>query len=157
MVPTINEAVGVAPQQEVQGRSFYPLLQNEPYEARDFVFAEFLEDNKAMVATNRWKYVFATGKRDLGQGFATGYGPSGIVHRLYNLADDPGETTNAAAQHPVVVDSLQQLMMQRFKDTHPYADELPPGLTTDGQLVWFCEPRDVGAEYGGAPLRIFYR
>ena len=157
VVATINEALGVAPQPAVQGRSFYSLLRGKPYDERDFVFAEFLEDNKAMVATNGWKYVFATGKRDLGQGFATGHGPSGIVHRLYDLSIDPNEAKNIAEQHPAVVDSLQQLMLQRFKGTHPYADELPPGLTADGQLVWFCEPRDVGAEYGGAPLRIFYR
>ena len=156
VVPTINEALGVASQEEVQGRSFYSLLQNRPYDEREFVFAEFLEDNKAMVATKRWKYIFTTGKRDLGQGFATGYGPSGIVHRLYNLADDPGETTNVADEHPAVVDSLQQRMLRRFAETHLYANELPENLTVDGQLLWFCEPRDVGAEYGGAPLRIFY-
>ena len=156
VVPTIHEALGVAPLAAVQGRSFYPLLRGEPYAERKLVFAEFLEDNKAMVATQRWKYVFAAGKRDLGQGFATGYGAAGITHRLYDLAADPGETTNVADQHPTVVDSLQQQMLQRFRQTHPYADELPDHLTTDGQLTWFCEPRDVGADYGGVPLRVFY-
>ena len=156
VVPTINDALGVAPLEEAQGKSFYPLLQNESYAARDHVFAEFLEDNKAMVATSRWKYVFSTGKRDLGQGYATGLGASGITHRLYNLVTDPGETTNVANSHPTIVDSLQQLMLTRFMETHPYANELPTDLTTDGKLVWFCEPRDVGAEFGGEPLRIFY-
>lgn len=156
IVPTINEALGVAPLEEAQGRSFYPLLQNKPYQTRDYVFAEFLEDNKAMVATSQWKYIFSTGKRDLGQGYTTGLGASGVIHRLYNLITDPGETTNVAKQNSAVVDSLQQLMLIRFAETHPYADELPANLTTDGKLVWFCEPRDVGAEFGGEPLRIFY-
>jgi hypothetical protein len=47
-------------------------------------------------------------------------------------------------------------MFRRFSETHPYADELPENLAVEGQLGWFCEPRDVGAEYGGAPLRLFY-
>ena len=36
------------------------------------------------------------------------------------------------------------------------ADEMPDNLTIDGQLVWLCEPRDAGAEYGGLPLKTFY-
>ena len=156
VVPTICEALGVTAPEEGQGRSFYPLLRGEAYQERDEVFAEFLEDNQAMVATRRWKYIFTTGKRDLGQGFATGYGPAGITHRLYDLVADPGETTNVAERHPDVVARLQRRMLQRFAHTHPYADELPDHLTTDGQLVWFCEPRDVGADYGGVPLRTFY-
>ena len=47
-------------------------------------------------------------------------------------------------------------MVQRFQATHPYADGLPQGLTVDGKLVWFCEPRDVGAEYRGKPLSTLY-
>ena len=50
VVPTINDALGLRPQEEVQGRSFWPLLRGQPYDEREFVFAEFLEDNKAMVA-----------------------------------------------------------------------------------------------------------
>lgn len=157
VVPTINDALGLTAMDEVQGRSFFPLLTGEDYREKEFVFAEFLEDNKAMVANARWKYIFSTGKRDLGQGFATGLGAPGITHRLYNLQEDPGETTNLAYHEDTndMVDSLQQVMLQHFMQTHPDANEVPDQLTTVGKLVWFCEPRDVGAEYGGEPLRVF--
>ena len=49
-----------------------------------------------MIYNNRWKYVFTTGSRDLGISYKTGYGPSGIVHRLYDLKNDPKETHSVA-------------------------------------------------------------
>jgi len=158
VAPFICEALSVEPMEEAQGRSFYSLLTGSLYQEREFVFAEFLEDNKAMVANRKWKYIFSTGKRDLGQGYATGYGPSGIIHRLYDLETDPGETTNLACNpaHMDTLSRMKEVMIQRFQETHPYADEMPDNLTTDGQLVWLCEPRDAGAEYGGLPLKTFY-
>jgi len=158
LVPTINAALGLRPMPPVQGQSFFPLFTSEKYVEKDYVFAEFLEDNKAMVANKKWKYIFTTGKRDLGQGFETGQGAPGITHRLYNLEQDPEESTNLAYKqaHKPLLDSMQGVMLNHFKETHPYADEVPDNLTRVGQLVWFCEPRDVGAEYGGTPLPVFY-
>lgn len=158
VAPLICEALGVDPMEEAQGNSFYSLLTGSSYQEKDFVFAEFLEDNKAMVANRKWKYIFSTGKRDLGQGFATGSGPSGILHKLYDLENDPGETTNLANKttYKDIVNKMQNMMIGRFLETHPYAGEMPDNLTIDGKLVWLCEPRDVGAEYDGLPLRTFY-
>jgi choline-sulfatase len=158
VAPFICEALGVDPMEEAQGRSFYDLLTGSSYQEKDYVVAEFLEDNKAMVANRKWKYIFSTGKRDLGQGFRTGSGPSGITHRLYDLENDPGETTNLANDsiYKDMVSKMQKVMIERFLETHPYAGEIPDNLTIDGKLVWLCEPRDVGAEYGGLPLRTFY-
>jgi choline-sulfatase len=158
VAPFICEALGINPMDEAQGKSFYSLLDGTEYKEKSFVFAEYLEDNKAMVANASWKYIFATGKRDLGQGYSTGLGAYGILHRMYDLENDPGETTNLAYD-PIHLDrvaTLKEVMIQRFLETHPYADELPDGLTPDGQLVWLCEPRDAGAEYGGVPLKTFY-
>ncbi len=157
VAPLICEALGVGPMEEAQGRSFYSLLKGTSYQEKDIVFAEYLEDNKAMVADHRWKYIFSTGKRDLGQGYATGSGPSGIIHRLYDLETDPGETANLAykSMHQERVLVMKEVMIQRFLETHPYADEMPDNLTVDGKLVWMCEPRDAGAEYGGVPLKLF--
>ncbi len=158
VAPFICEVLGVEPMEEAQGKSFYGLLTGSSYKEKDFVFAEFLEDNKAMVANRKWKYIFSTGKRDLGQGYTTGLGPSGIIHRLYDLENDPAETTNLAykSMHTDRVSTMKEVMIQRFLETHPYADEMPDKLTIDGKLVWLCEPRDAGAEYGGLPLKTFY-
>ena len=95
-----------------------------------------------MVATAEWKYIFAAGKRDLGQGYATGYGPSGIIHKLYHLKNDPGETTNVASDpgNADILNLLQEQMLKVFKETHPYADQLPEKLNREKSLVWFCNP-----------------
>jgi hypothetical protein len=34
-------------------------------------------------------------------------------------------------------------MLQRFSQTHPYADQLPQGLTLEEKLSWFCEPPEA--------------
>lgn len=158
VAPFITDALGLPKMPQAQGKSFLPLLLGTTYTEKDYVFAEFLEDNKAMIANKKWKYIFATGKRDLGQGNETGFGAAGITHRLYDLENDPAETINLAyiQAHSTLVHDLKEVMLQHFLATHPYADELPDQLTLDGKLVWFCEPRDVGAEYGGKPLKTFY-
>ena len=94
LAPTILDLLGIEPMETVQGRSLLPVIRGEAAGVKEYVFAEFLEDNKAMICNKRWKYIFTTGQRDLGQGYATGYGPSGILHRLYDLENDPGETTD---------------------------------------------------------------
>jgi len=157
VVPTIIETLGIKPLLSAQGESFLPVLLNEGQQHKSFVFAEFLEDNKAMVASKEWKYIFTTGKKDLDMGHQTGYPAPGIYHRLYDLKNDPEETTNLAydIKYENLITGYQQEMIKTFLQTHPYVDELPLGLSDIGKLVWFCEPRDVGAQPGGFPYRIF--
>jgi choline-sulfatase len=111
----------------------------------------------AMVASRKWKYIFTTGKRDLGLGYATGKGPSGVVHMLYDLERDPEERKNLAygTEYGGMVDSLQQVMLDHFLQTHPNASFVPSGLNRVGKLIWFCEPTDVGEEPGSDLQRIF--
>jgi hypothetical protein len=49
-------------------------------------------------------------------------------------------------------------LISHFEKNHPDAARLPARLTDDGKLVWFCEPRDVGAVPSAAPVpaRLFY-
>lgn len=159
IVPTLLEMIQAEPLEEAQGRSFLPVLTNQSKEHREFTFAEYLEDNLAMVCTEEWKYMFTTGRRDLGIGYRTGYGPSGIVHRLYNLQADPTESHNLAddPKYADILLEMQQKMLQRFQATHPEADRCPQGLSLEGKLVWFCEPRDVGTDQANedAPYRVF--
>jgi choline-sulfatase len=110
-----------------------------------------------MVTSKKWKYVFTTGSRDLGIGYATGYGPSGIVHRLYDLENDPQESENVAEAYPEIMKQMQQEMLQRIMETHPDAKQCPEELTLEGKLVWFCEPRDVGTDQSltDEPVRVF--
>jgi arylsulfatase A-like enzyme len=157
VVPTITDLLGIDPVPSAQGKSFLPVLKEPGKEHKSFVFAEFLEDNKAMIASKDWKYIFTSGKKDLDMGHQTGYPAPGIYHRLYDLAHDPEETTNLAydPENKQLVDDFQQKMLNVFLETSPYVDEVPEGFTDTGKLVWFCEPRDVGAQPGGFPYRIF--
>lgn len=142
LVPTILDVLNVPPLPGVQGRSLEPLLNGTTTEHRTSVFSEFLADNKAMIRTERWKYIFTTGQHDLAQGYATGFGPSGIDHRLYDLSADPHEMNDLAddSQYSGVVAALQLKMLERFLDTDPRADALPEQLSLEQALVWFCEP-----------------
>jgi len=159
VVPTILDIIGVRPLAEAQGESFLSVLENETDDHKEFVFSEYLEDNLAMVCSSKWKYMFTTGSRDLGITYATGYGPSGMVHRLYDLENDPGEMQDVSKepQNTEVLLHMKQQMLQRFMDTHPDADRCPGELTMEGKLVWFCEPRDVGVDQqlGVVPVRVF--
>jgi len=148
VVPTILDILGEGPLTEAQGISFLPVLKNETVEHKEIVFSEFLEDNLAMVCTPKWKYMFTTGSRELGMDYATGYGPSGMVHRLYDLESDPGEMHDVSkeAENAEILLLMQHQMLQRFIATHPEADKCPDELTLEGKLVWFCEPRDVGVD-----------
>jgi arylsulfatase A-like enzyme len=157
VAPAILDILGEEPIDEAQGESFLPVLKNEAEEHRNFAFSTYLEDNLAMVCTKKWKYMFTTGSRDLGIGYATGYGPSGMVHRLYDLENDPQESHDVSVNYSEVMKQMQEQMLLRFMETHPDAKNCPEKLTLEGKLVWFCEPRDVGADQSlvDEPVRVF--
>lgn len=148
LAPTICESLGVPPMKDVQGYSLMPLLKEEKEEIRHSVFSEFLCDNKAMIRTKKWKYIFTTGKRDLGQGYSTGEGPSGILHKLYDMENDVKETTNLAAKpgSARILSEMQQRMLKVFRKTDARASEIPTTLSMEEQLIAFCEPPDAGAD-----------
>lgn len=159
IVPSLLELIGAEPLTAVQGESFVPVLAGQSTAHRSFAFSQYLEDNLAMVCTDKWKYMFTTGSRDLGIGYQTGLGPSGIVHRLYDLESDPQEYRNVAkeVENQSILLDLQEKMLARFMKTHPDAASCPQGLSLEGKLVWFCEPRDVGVDQSleDKPVRVF--
>jgi arylsulfatase A-like enzyme len=159
IVPTIVAWTGLKPMEGPQGKSFLPISEGGTDSHKEFAFSEYLEDNLAMVSDSKWKYMFTTGSRELGIGYATGFGPSGIVHRLYDLENDPSESHDVSKNpsNAEVLERMQKQMLQRFMETHPDAAKCPEGLTPVGKLVWFCEPRDVGVDQSlmDAPVRVF--
>lgn len=148
LASTVMDAVQADAMPQSQGESLWPVILQQTNQHKDTVFAEFLADNKAMVSTKEWKYIYSTGQRDLAQGYATGNPPMGVTHRLYNLIQDPGETQDVGGEpdNQELVKKLQNTMISTFMRTHPKSNELPDGLNTEEILVWFCEPPDVGAE-----------
>ena len=158
IVPTILELIKVKPMAEAQGSSFAGTLIGEA-DHKSLAFSTYLHDNLAMVCDKKWKYVFTTGSRDLGIGYRTGLGPAGITHRLYDLENDPQEHHSVAhlEQNQMVLEQMKQKMLDRFFDTHPDSNSCPEDLSIEGKLVWFCEPRDVGADpmLDAIPIRVF--
>ena len=151
LVPTILQELNVSGMTGLQGKSFVPVIHGRTRTHRDSVFSEYLVDNRVMLRTADWKYVFTTGKADLGLGYATGHPPPGITHALYHLKGDPEETRNLAKdpRHKATLQELQQALVRRFKETHPLAKDLPAGASIEQALVWFCEPPDVKVSLAG--------
>ncbi|MEM9673404.1 MAG: sulfatase [Bacteroidota bacterium] len=148
VVPTVLEAIQAPLLSSAQGKSLMPLIDKETTEHKEFVFSEFLADNKAMVRSDRWKYIFTTGKRDLAQGYATGNPPPGITHRLYDVVNDPNETKNLYSD-PALADTVQLLqkeLINWFRETHPNPDSVSREWTVEQQLISFCEPPDAQPE-----------
>ncbi len=148
LAPTVTDALGMEPMPAAAGKSLWPVLTQQSDTHKNLVFSEFLVDNKAMVRGERWKYIFSTGKRDLGQGYETGNPPPGITHRLYDLQNDPAESTDVAGrpENREVLAQMQEAMLDIFRATYPGADTIPATLSVEEQLVRFCVPPDVGAE-----------
>ncbi|MEX2592955.1 MAG: sulfatase [Anditalea sp.] len=142
LVPTAVEALGVNSLKGIHGKSLVPLLAQETDKHRDYVFSEFLVDNKAMIRTKEWKYIFTTGKNDLGQGYATGNPPPGITHRLYDMLNDPKETRNLYndPKYQEIISQLQQNMLDVFESTHPLAGKVPDEWPIVQKFVAYCEP-----------------
>jgi len=159
IVPTILDLIHIDPLIEAQGKSFKNVMTGSNAIHKQFAFSEYLEDNLAMICTKQWKYMFTTGSRDLGIGYKTGYGPSGIVHRLYDLESDPLEYEDVSKmpENSMKLQEMQEAMLKRFMETHPDAARCPKDLTLEGKLVWFCEPRDVGVDQSliDVPVRVF--
>ncbi|MCF8225963.1 MAG: sulfatase-like hydrolase/transferase [Bacteroidales bacterium] len=159
IVPTVLDIIGSELLRTTQGKSFTDVITNRSEDHNSYVFSEYLTDNMAMIANKKWKYIFTTGSRDLGIGYKTGYGPSGIVHRLYNLEEDPLEHHDVShlEENKETLKMLQQEMIGKFMETHPDASNCPEKLTPEGKLVWFCEPRDIGDDQtlDEVPKRIF--
>ncbi len=148
IAPTVLDLLDVPAMEGLQGESLVPVIEGRVSEHKTYVFSEFLADNKAMVRTEEWKYIFTSGKRDLGQGYETGNPPPGVTHRLYHMPTDPDEHRNVAGlpENGTVLEQLQGLMLAHFQRTHPKSDRLPDGLTIEEALVWFCEPPEIEAD-----------
>lgn len=157
LAPTLCDVMGLPPHPDFQGRSLRRYWDRHSGQPDSLVYSVYLLDNKAMVTDGRWKYIFTSGTRDQTLSYATGLGPSGLYHRLYDLANDSLETTNLAYEpgQATRVIRLQQALRDEFARTHPEADQCPADLNLLGQLVWYCEPRDLGADYREVPARIF--
>ena len=140
---TILDVLGAEPLPVAHGQSLRPYLEGRrPSRPRDYIFSEYLENEEAYLRTARWKFIYSTGRRARGDGYATDHPTPGRYVRLFDLRHDPGEFTDVSAKHPDVVTELRELMLKRFRDTHPDAPSEPPRLRPEEALDWCLRPRD---------------
>jgi len=147
MVPTILDLLGCKPLETAQGKSLMTVITGKSRVHKRYVYSEFLEDNKVMIrSANNFKYIYATGLRDLGQGYQTGYGPAGVSERLYDLNTDPQETRNVIGEpkYTLIREELKEALLDHFITTHPMSSDLPPDLDLLEKFAFFTVPRDKG-------------
>ena len=140
---TIIDVMKLDPLPIMHGRSLRPYLKGKTLKARDHIFSEYLENEEAYIRTDRWKFIYCTGKRARTEGYITDNPTPGRYRLLYDHETDPGEFHNIVQQHQDVASQLQALMLKRFRDTHPEANQEPRGVSEDEILDWYLRPRDV--------------
>lgn len=140
LVPTILDALSVAPMPRAHGRSLVPVLERKAEPAREFVFSEYLPDNKAMIRTARWKYIYSSGTADLWS-YETGHGAPGRSERLYDMLLDPGERQNLAGSPGAPeLSRFRTLLLDVFRRTDPRAADAPTEGSDWDQLDFFLVP-----------------
>lgn len=99
--PTFSELAGAAADVETDGNSLVPVFmgQADKQSKHEYLYWEFHElGARQAVRMEQWKgvrYNLADGNRDI---------------ELYNLDNDPGETTNIANDYPDVVARISEIM-----------------------------------------------
>nr|MBI1229296.1 DUF4976 domain-containing protein [Cytophagales bacterium] len=105
--PTILSLAGV-PHAPEDGKSLVPLLTGQGPLDRDELFWHYPHYHGSA-----WKPGSAIRKGD----WKLIYTYEDTVVQLYNLADDPGETTDVSATFADRTTELKQALMQRLKET----------------------------------------
>ena len=117
--PTLLELAGAknSTPSGLDGISFAPTLLGQTQEPRPFLYRESPGyGGQQCVRVGDWKAIRTNLHPALR---ATNQEPSAI--ELFDLAKDPGETTNVAARHPDVAARLSQIM----KEQHVKSDSFP--------------------------------
>ena len=141
---TILDVMEIDRLPDLHGQSLRPYLEGRrAAQPRDHVFSEYLENEEAYIKTKDWKYIFCSGQRARQDGYQTDHPTLGRYQRLYSLRDDPGEFTNVARKHPETLALLANVMLKRFRATHPDSKSEPVGLSREEATEFYLRPRDT--------------
>lgn len=101
LMPTFRELTGVASPDGMDGVSILPLLEGrEGQKEHDYLYFEFQElGGRQAVRAGAWKLFHMDIRSDSPR------------YELYNLDNDPGETTDLSALYPDIVSRLQAIMV----------------------------------------------
>ncbi len=132
VLPTLLEACGLAVPDRVAGRSFLPLLEGQPYEPNEAVFAgktyHDTFDPRRAVRTDRWKYIRYLDlipRKDVRAATLTRQHMAALETRvlgpeeLYDLEADPDETTDLARDpaHAEVLAAMRLRLVAWMRST----------------------------------------
>ena len=107
-LPTLMELTGApaATPKDTDGISFAPTLLGKRQEARAFLYREFPGyGGQQCVRVGDWKGL----RQDIKPGAASRKTPDLTIH-LFNLRDDPAETSDVAAKYPDIVNKIAEVM-----------------------------------------------
>lgn len=116
--PTVCELTAVACPDTVEGKSLVPLMEGSAERVRETVFAAY-RDIQRTVSDGRWKLIRYYVSEE------TGAGTNRI--QLFDLANDPGETTelSALSEHAERIQSLAADMQQWQIETDDFLKDTP--------------------------------
>jgi choline-sulfatase len=145
LVPTVLESCGIERPSNLQGRSLVPLLRGETSSHRDFVIAEYTDNEEAMIRTTRWKLIYSTGNRERRDGYVLNEPVRGPYAQLYDLENDPNELSNLAScsdKARLVGDLLQELADHLVR-TARRPEDVPRSREVSDVLGHCLGPRDA--------------
>jgi choline-sulfatase len=132
VLPTVLHLLGLPAPPDLQGHDLTDLIGGRSgAHGRDVVFSEYLENEEAMVRSDRYKLIVGTGQRVRQDGYETDNPLPGPYERLYDLTADPAETTNVADRAGLaeVKARLLRHLYQRLVTTRAGLEPIPPGLS----------------------------
>ena len=142
--PTLLEMLGAEPFELNHGQSLAGYLTSGRIASpRQSIFSEYLENEEACIRTDRWKFIYCSGKRFRLDGYMTDNPLPGRTIHLFDLQNDPGEFTNVASQHAELIQNFSRQMLSIFRATHPEATQEPRDKTVNESLDWYLRPRDA--------------
>ncbi|GAG38992.1 unnamed protein product, partial [marine sediment metagenome] len=113
--PSLCELAGLPTPQSVEGKSLAPVMRGETTQVRDSLFAAYRHFQR-MVRKDDWKLIR--------------YNVKGVdTTQLFNLRDDPWETTNLAQdpEHAQRVEALTAVLRKWMAETDDPCDLDNPG------------------------------
>jgi arylsulfatase A-like enzyme len=127
--PTLLELIGEkgATPNKLDGISFAPTLLGKQQPPRPFLYRE--KPDCACVRVGDWKLV----QPNLGNGVFRGNRQRPPAEKLYDLAKDPVEETDVAADHPQIVAKLEQVERQQHVKSELFPLRALDGATVDRQ------------------------
>ncbi len=141
ILPTVLEFAGQPVPKNVQSKSLVQLLAGKAKKHREVVFAEY--DEEAMLRSERWHFIYGTGKRQRQVGYHPGRPLPGRTIQLYDV--DPDELTNLA-HRPEQARRVEQFTrdLADFLRRTARQPELIPRFDDMHAILEHClQPRDV--------------